>query len=606
MTAFFVRHERFLRGRVAETVLFALVLLVPLIFFSGNPYRIFLSSLMIVYIGAASGLSILLGIARQLHLGQSAFMAIGGYTAGIVSERWGASVPLELGISLVIGGALGFVVGAATLRLSGLYFALATLGLVLGMSSLIGNWDSLTHGQIGFPTVPPARLFGTDLGPIGHYLLVATLLLVQAAVIFCFKRSTYWGALKLIGDKDYLASCVGIRVYRYRVTLMVIVSILGACWGAMYAHVVAYLDPTTFGLVLTIPLLMMVVLGGLGSFWGAIIGAFVLVEIPEWLATVRGQQQLIYGAILLAVILVIPKGLIPSVEAVIGRRRRRNAARKRATSEQEGAGSTLLRASQLTFDGAELHVDHLAMRFGGIHALRDATLVAERGKIEGLIGPNGSGKTTMLNCISGLVRPQEGSIRLDGDELLGLRPDEIARLGLARTFQTPQTVLEMSVLENAVLGWHLRRSTGPVSVGLGLPKSRKEEERQLAEARGLCEDLDLGELLDHPTSELSTGDRRFVEIARALGSRPRLLVLDEPATGMTGLERERLVTILHRLRDAGLTMVVIDHDMEFLFQMADHVTVLDRGANIATGSPDEVRSAPAVISAYFGEPAAHA
>jgi ABC-type branched-subunit amino acid transport system ATPase component len=212
----------------------------------------------------------------------------------------------------------------------------------------------------------------------------------------------------------------------------------------------------------------------------------------------------------------------------------------------------------------------------------------------------------MLNCISGLVHPQEGSIRLDGAELTRLRPDQIARLGLARTFQTPQTVLEMSVLDNAVLGWHQRRTSGPFSVGLGLPHARREEQRQLAEARALCEALDLGALLDHPTSELSTGDRRFVELVRALGSQPRLLVLDEPATGMTGLERDRLVRVLHRLRDAGLTMVVIDHDMEFLFQMADHVTVLDRGANIATGRPDEVRSAPAVISAYFGEPAAHA
>lgn len=597
--------------RSGETVLLAMLLSAPLIVSSGSGYRMYLSSLMVLYVGAASGLTILIGVARQLHLGQSALMAVGAYTAAIVTERWGGSIPIEIAIAVAIGGAVGLIIGAVTLRLSGLYLALATLGLVLGMSSLIANWTSLTNGAIGFPTVAGAKLFGSLLSPNNTYILEAVLLLVQGAAIFGLKRSTYWGAIKLIGDRDYLASCVGIRVYAYRIVLMVVVSMVGALWGVMYSHVVGYIDPTTFGLSLTIPLLMMVVLGGLGSFWGSIVGAYILVEIPQWLASLQSHQQLIYGVILLAVILIVPKGLFPTVQTAIGRSLRQREARRRPT----GAGTVgapavgptgLLLSGSGRFDSAGLEVRDVAVSFGGIRALAGATLTVEPGQIEGLIGTNGSGKTTMLNCVSGLVQPQQGSIVLDGQELIGLRPDQIARAGLARTFQSPQTVLEMTALENAVLGWHQRRTTGVIGVALGLPKARREERRQLEEARAMCVELGLGELIDHPAEELSTGDRRFVELVRALGSRPRLLFLDEPATGLTGSERDRLIALLRRLRDEGLTMVVIDHDMEFLFQMADHVTVLDRGENIAIGSPEEVRNAPAVINAYFGQPAARA
>jgi ABC-type branched-subunit amino acid transport system ATPase component/ABC-type branched-subunit amino acid transport system permease subunit len=594
-----------------ETLALAALLALPLIVAKAGSYRMYLSEEMIVYAGAAVGLTILLGVAKQFHLGQSAFMAMGAYAAAIISQRHGDSLPKELIFGILAGGLLGFAVGAATLRLTGLYFALATLAVVLGVQSLAGNWNSFTGGNAGIVGIPGIVLWSAhgQLGSDQTYLLLAALLLVQGALIFALKRSTYWGALKLIGDRAYLASCVGIRVFWYRVAAFVVVSMTGALWGAFYAHLVGYIDPTTFGLSLTIPLLMMVVLGGLGSFWGAIAGAIILVQIPEWLASLQSQEQLVYGGILLGVILLFPKGVLPSLRDAVGWAAGKVHARRDPHQQARanvGRDNARLLVSPMSFDGAPLQASEIAVNFGGVHALRGASISAAAGRIEGLIGPNGSGKTTMLNSVSGLVHPDSGSILLDGEEIVGIAPHRVARRGLMRTFQTPQVVLDMTTLENAVLGWHQRRKTNVLSVALRFRGARREEARQLEEARKMCTELDLGDVLERPAGELSTGDRRFVEIARALGSQPRVLFLDEPATGMTGLERERLMIVLDRLRQAGLTIIVIDHDMEFLFQMADHVTVLDRGENIAFGSPNEVRDAPAVIDAYFGKPAAHA
>jgi len=597
-------------GRGAETALLAVLLAVPLLLFDAGSYRLYLADQVIVYAGVAVGLTVLLGVAKQLHLGQAAFMALGAYSAALMVDRHGAALPEELLVGVVLGGALGLAIGAATLRLSGLYFALATLGVVLGVQGLAGNWDSLTGGNAGISSVGGIVLWpGMEpLDSVGTYVFTALLLLIQGAVIFGLKRSTYWGALKLIGDRAYLASCVGIQVFRYRVIAFVIVAMAGAVWGALFAHLVGFIDPQSFGLDLTIALLMMVVLGGLGSFWGAIIGAIILVELPEVLAPLAEQQQLVYGVILVFVILFLPDGLVPTFTKVVRRRYAQWQGRRAETggdAPSTRATADLL-SGPMSFDGVPLEVDEVAVNFDGVHALSGARIEAAPGRIEGLIGPNGSGKTTLLNSVSGIVKPDAGSIELDGEEIAGMPPHKIAERGLIRTFQTPQVVLDMTVLENAVIGWHQRRKSNVVGVSLGLPGARREEARQLKEAREMCIELGLEHVLNRPCSELSTGDRRFVEIARALGSRPKVLFLDEPATGMTGLERERLMVVLDRLREAGLTLIVIDHDMEFLFQMSDHVTVLDRGKNIAFGAPSEVRDSPAVIGAYFGESTAHA
>jgi branched-chain amino acid transport system permease protein len=599
-----------LGGRAAETALLAALLFAPLLFMADGSYRLYLTDQMIVYAGAAVGLTVLLGVAKQLHLGQSAFMAMGAYAAGIISSRHDGALPMELLFGLAFGAALGLAIALATLRLSGLYFALATLGVVLGVQGLAVNWDSFTGGAAGIQGIQGIVLWEGQL-PLSSratYIFTAALLLAQGAVIFGIKRSTYWGALKLIGDRDYLASCVGIQVFWYRVTAFVIVAMTGALWGVLFAHLVGFIDPQTFGMPLTMSLLMMVVLGGLGSFWGALGGAFLLVEIPEWLSALRSEQLLVYGCILLFVIIVLPDGVLPSLQKLIVRRYERW---KRRDASKLGPAlrtrdSARLLAAPMSFEGVSLQASGIAVNFHGVHALRGATINAAAGCIEGLIGPNGSGKTTMLNAVSGIVTPDSGSIMLDGEEIVGLPPHRIAQRGLIRTFQTPQVVLDMTALENAVVGWHQRRKSNIIGVALGLPGARREEARQLEQARQMCIELGLEDVLDRPCSELSTGDRRFVEIARALGSRPKILFLDEPATGMTGLERERLMIVLSRLRESGLTLIVIDHDMEFLFQMSDHVTVLNRGANIASGAPTKVRDSQAVIDAYFGEPAAHA
>jgi branched-chain amino acid transport system permease protein len=612
MTGFQSRLKRAVSSWSGETIALAVLLAVPLAIATSGSYRMYLSSEMVMYAGAAVGLTVLLGVAKQFHLGQSAFMAMGAYAGAIIAMHHSDSLPKELAVGMLAGAVLGCLVGVATLRLRGLYFALATLALVLGIESLAGNWDSLTNGQAGLTSIPGVVIWhgSHPLSGSHTYMLIAALFLIEGAVVFALKRSTYWGALKLIGDRDYLASCIGIPVLRYRIVAFVTVGMSGAVWGVFYAHLVGYIDPTTFGLALTVPLLMMVVLGGLGSFWGALAGAVILVQIPEWLSSLQSQEQLVYGGILLAVILLFPKGVLPSLFDLYQKHgsRVRVALRRGdpAAQRQRARDNARLMASELSFDGATLRVTNLAVSFGGVHALRGVDLAAAAGQIEGVIGPNGSGKTTMLNSISGIVHPDSGSVLLDDEEIVGRPPHKIAQLGLLRTFQTPQVVLDMTALDNAVIGWHQRRKTGVLSVALRLPRARREEARQLEEARKMCAELDIDDVLDLPAAELSTGDRRFVELARALGSRPRILFLDEPATGMTGLERERLMIVLDRLRKCGLTIIVIDHDMEFLFKMADHVTVLDSGRNIAEGIPSEVRNAPQVVEAYFGKPTTHA
>jgi branched-chain amino acid transport system permease protein len=598
------------RVQSTELAVLALLMLVPVLV-SRNSYHVYLGSLAVLYAGSAIALTLVLGVARQFHLGQAALMGIGGYVAAILAERWHTSVVIELVVAVLTAGAVGLVVGAATLRLKGLYLALATLALVLGQTQIATNLTGLTHGDIGFSGIASMRLFSSQLGQTSAYLVMAALLLAEFAVVRAVRRSTYWTALEFIGDYDHVAGCVGINVYRYKLALFVAASGAAAAWGVMYAHTVQFVNPDTFGLGMTVSLLMMVVLGGLGSVWGAVVGAIVLVAIPETLAGLRSHSQLIYGGILLAAILVFPKGLVPSIAQLLRTASERLARRRspgRATeSRPQGHSRQTETPSEIQelvgrLDGATLQVEDVACRFGGVRALDGASLTVERGTIEALIGPNGSGKTTLLNCVSGIFRPNSGSILFDGTELVGRRPDSIARLGLARTFQTPQCVPELTGIENAVIGLHPTRSTKLLQVALSLPKAERETAANIAATRQLCRYLSLSQEFEEPASELSTGERRFIEIARALGARPRLLFLDEPAAGLTSSEREHLISILDWLRSCGLTIVVIDHDIEFVFEIADHVTVLDHGGNIAAGAPEEIRRTPAVIEAYFGAP----
>ncbi|GAC1479373.1 MAG: branched-chain amino acid ABC transporter ATP-binding protein/permease [Acetobacteraceae bacterium] len=530
------------------------------------------------------GLVVVLGYCGQISLAQAAFFGLGAYGVGLGATDFGLPFFAALLMGMALAGVFGIALGLASLRLGGHYLAMVTISFQQILTLVLVNWIGLTHGPDGVKSIPRPHVPGLALERGDHYLGLC--LAVLAAVIWYawrLKTSRLGRAMQAVCDNEIAASTCGIDTLRTKVLAFAISALLGGLGGGLFAGAFAYISPDQFTFGESIVLLTMALLGGVQSPFGALLGTTLLVILPEWLRFLRNVYLAVYGAAVILIMVFLPDGLW----GFIANRLRRVVP---ATTVAVPPLPLLSQTGAIS-DEKALEITGLAKHFGGLKALDGVDIAVRRGTVHALIGPNGSGKTTFINVATGLYRPTAGRIVLAGQDVTGLAPHVRTRLGLARTFQNIRVFRGMTVLENVMIG--AERPGNDIAENAGLV---------IARALAALDFVDLRADANRLVGTLSYGYQRYVEIARALAGSPHILLLDEPAAGLNLTEKHELGLLLRRLKGHGLTILIVDHDMNLVEQVADHITVLNFGRRIADGGPSDVLAHPDVIAAYLGEP----
>lgn len=549
-------------------------------FLQGDPYALRLLTLSGIYALAAIGYQFVFGHAGALSLAQGTFFGLGAYVAGILAVKAGLGFELTLPLAMAASAALAAAVALPVLRLESHYFALATLGINQVVLLVAVNWVSVTGGANGIPGIPNVSLFGFEVER-GWPLLLTVWALVALGALGArrFAGGQAGPRLALMREQPMAAEAAGVDIRRLRFDAFLLSALYGGAAGALQVHTVRVVSPEVLEFPVMVSLLAIAVIGGRTSVAGAILGAVLLVHLPEWFRPLEKYYLMAYGGALLAMIVVAPWGLTGTL-----RRLRAHWLPEPAPPLPEPLPPEAAPAA------SKLAIHGLVRHFGGVRAVDGVDLVIEPGEAVGVVGANGSGKSTLLNLIAGAEKPEAGRIVWRGAAIQGMSPVRIGRAGIGRTFQSLKLVDGMSALENVAAGdW-----------------TESEVRRSRGKAMHLLERLRLRDVAWQPCGVLSPGLRRRVEIARALIGRPSLLLLDEPAAGLTAEERAALAALLAELNAHGTTLLVVEHDLGFLADFASRLVCLDVGKVIADGRPEEVRRDPAVIAAWLGGPAGEA
>lgn len=535
------------------------------------------------YAIAVAGIVIVLGYCGQLALCQAAFLGIGAYCVALGTVDYGLPFFVALAIGVGITGLGGILLGLTTLRLAGHYLAMVTIGLQMIVTLVLTNWIAFTHGPDGVSGIRRPMLGPLDLTVGSAYLALCLAFLLGVTFYAAFLKTSRLGrAMQAVRDNEIAASTCGIDVFRTKTVAFGISAALGGLGGGLFAGAFAYISPDQFTLNESIVLLTMALLGSVHSPIGALLGTVLLVLLPEWLRFLRQAYMAVYGAAVIGIMIFLPRGIWGLISDRFFK----------PAPVYVGPVSPLPLLSRTGGMSQEvvLEIQGLAKHFGGLKALDGVDMSVRKGSVHALIGPNGSGKTTMLNVVTGLYTATAGSVRLGGRDVTSLPPHARARLGMCRTYQNIRVFRGLTVLENVTIGAE--------RVGNDVSGSEATVERALAA-------LDVVGLRDAaalPIGDLPYGHQRYVEIARALAGSPEVLLLDEPAAGLNLTEKGEMAALLKRLKGHGMTIIIIDHDMKLIEQVADHITVLNFGRRIADGLPRAVLSHPDVIAAYLGEP----
>ncbi|ROQ89708.1 amino acid/amide ABC transporter membrane protein 2 (HAAT family) /amino acid/amide ABC transporter ATP-binding protein 1 (HAAT family) [Delftia acidovorans] len=569
------------------------------------------------YIGlfamVAAGLVMLTGVGGMTSFGQAAFVGIGAYATAWVCTApasvaalgglvGAAGLPwVGLALGLLITFVVAWLLGAVTVKLQGHYLPLCTIAWGLSLYYLFGNMEFL-GGQTGITGIAPLVIGGVSLAsPRAMGVVIWAVLLVALWLLHNLLDSREGRAIRALRGGRVMAESMGIDTAHYRVKLFVLAALLATLSGWLYAHMQRFVSPAPFNLNVGIEYLFMAVVGGAGHLWGAVLGATLITLVkqklqdilPALLGTSGNFEVIVFGLLMVLVLQRFAEGLWPTLQALTARWVRRPVSDLKLADAAPLAQRALPAAGQVL-----LAAEHVTKRFGGLVANNDVAMTLNAGEVHALIGPNGAGKSTFFNMISGVDSPTEGQVRFMDQAMNDAPSRRFAALGLGRTFQHVRLLGQRSVLENVAVGAHRRAHRGWLASMLRL--DRAEEASVLAEARRQIERCGLGAFADVPAASLALGQQRIVEIARALAGQPAALLLDEPAAGLRHLEKQALADLLRQLRAEGLGILVVEHDMEFVMNLADRITVLEFGTVIAEGTPAQIQVNQRVLDAYLG------
>jgi len=557
------------------------------------------------YIGmfalVALGLVLLTGVGGLTSFGQAAFVGVGAYTTALLSTRYGISPWLALFAGLACTVLIALLLAWLTLRMSGHYLPLATIAWALSLNYLIANTEFLGKydGILGLPAL---NLFGLSLQDgRALYYLVWIFALAGAWGVKNLLDSRPGRAIRALNGGTVMAEAMGVSTFRYKVVIFVIAAMLASVSGWLFAHFQRTVNPSPFALKMGIEYLFMAVVGGVGTVWGAFVGSGVLKiledQLKELLPRLLGSngnfEVIVLGVLLVLMLKYAPKGLWPFFQGLTARWL---PARRRA---HDWDGAAPLPARDKPEPGELLlEVDKVRKQFGGLVAVNDVSFKIRAGEIIGLIGPNGAGKSTTFNLVSGVLSLTSGKVNFRGLPVGGLNSRRIAERGMSRTFQHVKMIADMTVLENVALGGFLRSSSGTLRAMLRL--DRAEERCLFAEAEKQLQRIGMQGQMHELAGNLALGPQRLMEIARALCTDPALLLLDEPAAGLRHKEKQALAEVLRQLKAEGLSILLVEHDMEFVMGLTDRIVVMEFGTKLIEGTPEEVQASPEVRAAYLG------
>jgi branched-chain amino acid transport system permease protein len=543
------------------------------------------------------GLVLLTGVAGLTSFGQAAFVGVGAYTTAYLSLHFGLSPWLNVFVGLALTAVVALVLGWITLRMSGHYLPLATIAWGLSLYYLLGNIEALGKydGLLGIPAI---RFFSVELitGRSFFYLLWLLVVLASVALIHLLDSRT-GRALRALKSGTTMPEAMGVDTYRMKVTAFVLAALLASVSGWLFAHFQRSVNPSPFGLKMGIEYLFMGVIGGIGHVWGALAGAGVVKlledQLQVWLPKLLGgggnYEVIVFGILLVLVLQYARDGVWAFIEARLPKVRRK----------VDWADAPALPERMRPAPGElVLEVNAVRKEFGGLVAVNDVSFQVRAGEIIGLIGPNGAGKSTTFNLVTGVLPATRGEVKFRGERVDGLSSRRIAQRGVSRTFQHVKMIPGMTVLENVALGAHLRGSRGVAAAMLRL--DRAEERGLLREAERQLKRIGMGDRLHDLAGNLALGPQRLMEIARALCADPALLLLDEPAAGLRLQEKQGLMAVLRQLRDEGLSILLVEHDMDLVMEITDRIVVMEFGTKLIEGTPEEVQASPAVRAAYLG------